>query len=423
MSWYGWLAVLSSRDRGLYVRCAASSGTPFLVTGSRVSARVSGATTSSSGRPTLRDVARIAGVSHNTVSLVVRGSNRVLPETRARVEAVIEHLGYQPHAAAAALRSSRSGAVGYLIDRPLGAEPRTEVDAFRNRVWHGISHTADAGGYFVLHAGFSDIRRSRALLPSSGNVDGLLVDFLIDDDALSIQLVQRHRFATVVVIGRSTEVPGVAWVRADEEGGAYVATRHLIELGHTAIGVVSVRSEDHPVVREREAGMRGALGASGLPTNTPRWFGDWTFESGYSLGLEIMRSSHRPSALFVLNELMAFGCLQAAESAGNVLPRDLAIVTVEDSRLVDYVRPALTAVHVPMYLSGSSAAMEMLLTAIEQTQRSLGETLATEFVVQSIIKPLGGWKQRQCRRPKSRSGDSGIEVIRRPGRSRDEMTV
>ena len=61
------------------------------------------------------------------------------------------------------------------------------------------------------------------------------------------------------MIGRSTEVPGVAWVRADEEGGAYLATRHLIELGHTAIGLVSVRAEDNPVVREREAGMRRAL--------------------------------------------------------------------------------------------------------------------------------------------------------------------
>ncbi len=368
---------------------------------------------SSSGRPTLRDVARIAGVSHNTVSLVVRGSNRVLPSTRARVEAVIEHLGYQPHAAAAALRSSRSGAVGYLIDRPLGAEPRTEVDAFRNRVWHGISDTADAGGYFVLHAGFSDIRRSRALL-SSGRVDGLLVDFLIDDDALE-ELVSATGLP-VVVIGRSTEVPGVAWVRADEEGGAYGATRHLIELGHTAIGLVSVRSEDHPVVREREAGMRRALAASDLPTNPPRSFGDWTFESGYSLGLEIMSSSHRPSALFVLNELMAFGCLQAAESGGNVLPRDLAIVTVEDSSLVDYVRPALTAVHVPMY-EVAKRAMEMLLAAIESGQRGPGETLATEFVVRASSSQSAARPNVKAR-PKSRTADSGDELVRRPGRSR-----
>jgi DNA-binding LacI/PurR family transcriptional regulator len=341
---------------------------------------------SSTGRPTLRDVARIAGVSHNTVSLVVRESNRVLPETRARVQAVIEHLGYQPHAAAAALRSSRSGAIGYLIHRALGPETQTEVDAFRNRVWHGIRDTADATGYFVLHAGLADIRRSRALL-SSGRVDGLLVDYLVGDDVLD-ELVTGVS-SPVVVIGRSTEVPGVAWVRADEEGGAYLGTRHLIELGHTAIGLVSVRGEDNPVVREREAGMRRALGGSGLPTQTQRWFGDWTFESGYALGLEITSSGQRPSALFVLNELMAFGCLQAAESAGHVLPNDLAIVTVEDSRLVEYVRPALTAVHVPMY-QVARRATEMLLVAIDGGERGLGETLATEFVVRASSGPLLG---------------------------------
>jgi LacI family transcriptional regulator len=372
---------------------------------------------SSSGRTTLRDVARIAGVSHNTVSLVVRGSDRVLPETRARVEAVIEHLGYQPHAAASALRSSRSGVIGYLINRPLGPETQTEVDAFRNRVWHGISDTADAGGYFVLHAGFSDIRRSRALL-SSGRVDGLLVDFLIGDDSLD-ELVSNTGLP-VVLIGRSTEVPGVAWVRADEEGGAYAATRHLTELGHTAIGLVSVRSEDHPVVREREAGMRRALAGSGLPTLTPRWFGDWTFESGYSLGLEITRSGHRPSALFVLNELMAFGCLQAAKSNGDTLPGDLAIVTVEDSRLVDYVRPALTAVHVPMY-QVARRATEVLLAAIEGGQRGLGETLDTLFVVRASSSPSANAPAVRANikaRPKTRTVDPGDEPTRRPGHSR-----
>ena len=209
-----------------------------------------------SGRTTLRDVARIAGVSHNTVSLVVRGSNRVLPETRARVEAVIERLGYQPHAAASALRSSRSGAIGYLVNRPPRPEAHAEADAFGNRIWHGISETADAGGYYVLHGGLADTRRSRGLL-SSGRVDGLLVDVHVGDAVLA-ELVAGTT-TPVTVIGRSTEVPGVAWVRADEEGGAYDATRHLIELGHTDIGLVSVRSKDHPAVGEREGGMQRAL--------------------------------------------------------------------------------------------------------------------------------------------------------------------
>ncbi len=340
-------------------------------------------TTSLTGRTTLRDVARIAGVSHNTVSLVVRGSNRVLPETRARVEAVIERLGYQPHAAASALRSSRSGAIGYLVHRPPRPEEHAEADAFGNRIWHAVSETADAGGYFVLHAGLADTRRSRGLL-SSGRVDGLLVDVHVSDAVLA-ELVAGTA-APIVVVGRATSVPGVAWVRADEEGGAYNATRHLIELGHTDIGLVSVRSYDHPAVGEREKGLQRGLLDAGLSRQTPIWFGDWTFESGYRLGREITRIEHPPSALFVLNELMALGCLQAFEVAGKLLPRDLSIVTVEDSRLVEYVRPSLTAVHVPMY-EVAKRATEVLLAAIAGGERGDGETVRTDFVVPRGHRP------------------------------------
>ena len=344
-----------------------------------VTGRTKGTPAPSNRRTTLRDVARVAGVSHNTVSLVVRGSQRVLPETRARVQAVIEHLGYQPHAAASALRSSRSGAIGYLIHRADRTEAQALVDAFRNSVWHGICDTADAGGSFVLHADFADVRRSRALL-LSGRVDGLLVDYLISDEILGEILTGINTPA--VVIGRSSRVPGVAWVRADEEGGAYSATGHLIDLGHTDIALVTVPEERHPMVREREAGMQRALSEAGLRRQPQRWLGDWTFESGYRIGHEILASNQAPSALFVLNELMAFGLLQAAQAAGRQLPDDISVATVEDSRLVKYVRPALTAVHVPMYRVATRAT-EVLLGSFDGAASDVQETLATEFVVRA----------------------------------------
>lgn len=338
---------------------------------------------SSTGRTTLRDVARVAGVSHNTVSLVVRGSERVLPDTRARVRAVIDLLGYQPHAAAAALRSSRAGAIGYLVHRAQRTEAQAVLDAFLNSVWRGIGDAADDGNYFVLRADFADVRRSRALL-SSGRVDGLLVDYLIGDEILSDLVTGMN--SPVVVIGRASDVAGVAWVRADEEDGAYRATRHLLELGHTEVGLVTVREAQHPIVREREAGVNRALLEAGLRGQPQRWFGDWTFESGFSIGREVMDSTHRPSALFVLSEFMALGCLQAAQAAGHELPKDLSIATVEGSLLVNYVRPALTAVHVPMYRVARRAA-EILLSSFDGPGYSLQETLATEFVVRASTCP------------------------------------
>ena len=184
----------------------------------------------------------------------------------------------------------------------------------------------------------------------------------------------------MVVIGRSTEVPGVAWVRADEKAGAEEATRHLIGLGHKEIGLMTVRADSHPIVREREAGFGGALRGACIPDTAQRWFGDWTFESGYDLGRKLMASAHRPSALFALSEVMAVGCLQALQEANYRIPQDLAIVTVGDSRLVSYVRPALTAVSVPMYRVAQRAT-EILLAAIEDGERAVHETLDAEFVV------------------------------------------
>lgn len=330
----------------------------------------------SPSRPTLRDVARIAGVSHNTVSLVVRDSGRVLPATRERVQAVIDRLGYQPHAAAAALRSARTGTIGYLIHRGRGPEVATEVDAFRNHMWRGISDTAEQSEYFVLQAGFPDQLRRRALL-SSGRIDGLLVDMLVPDAILDE--LRAGSPCPIVVVGRSTEVTGVGWVAADEEGGAYDATRHLIDSGCDSVGVLTVRSDSHPIVRAREAGVRRACDEAGAAS--PRhWFGEWTFESGVAVGQDLAADSRRPEAVFALNELMAAGCLQGLAHAGINVPGDLAIMTVEDSPWVNYVQPTLSAVHVPVY-SIAQRATEILLAAVINDAPPGNATLPTELVI------------------------------------------
>lgn len=337
----------------------------------------------STRRPTLRDVARIAGVSHNTVSLVVQDSERVLPETKARVRAVIDHLGYQPHAAAAALRSARSLTIGYLIER--GSEPEfmSEVDLFRNRIWRGITDAAERHDYFVLQANYRDAKHCRALL-SSGRIDGLLVDLMISD--ARVQELMDTFAGPAVIVGRSSAVEGATWVRADEERGAHDATNHLLELGHSAIGLITVRSESHPIVRAREAGVTRALAAAGLTNGPQRWFGDWTSESGYRLGQEVMAGDHRPTAVFILSETMAIGFLRSLQDGGYEAPRDISVVTVGDSRWVDYARPALTAVHVPMY-NVAQHATDSLLAGIAGAGCAPGETIATELVIRDSSGP------------------------------------
>ena len=211
----------------------------------------------SSRRVTMRDVGRIAGVSHNTVSLVVRDSDRVLPETKARVRAVIEHLGYEPHVAAASLRSSRSQTIGYLVEPGQGADLLTEVDVFRNHVWRAITEAAEARHYFVLQSGFSDVRRARSLL-SGGRIDGLLVDYLVSDAVVGDLMLGTS--VPIVVIGRTSEIPGVSWVKANEEGGTYMAASHLIAQGHRRIELLTVSDSSHPIVHALRTGREARLG-------------------------------------------------------------------------------------------------------------------------------------------------------------------
>ncbi len=311
-------------------------------------------------RITSRDVAKVAGVSYNTVSLVMRDSPLVLPETKARVRAVIEQMGYQPNAAAAALRSSRSMTLGYLISREPEAELDDEIDVFRTRIFTAIADCAVKHDYYVLQSSFIDAQRSLSLL-QSGRIDGLLVDTLIPQEIVQT-LIENQ--APIVVVGREyTDLP-VSWVKADERSGVYQAIDHLIHLKHRRFGLITIDGRNHPIVSEREQGFFQALSDADIPFDTSNQaYGDWTHESGYRQSCVLLQRDPRPTALFVMNELMAVGALKAAHELGLRVPRDVAIVTSGASSWVNYTRPQLTSVNVPMYEVGRIAT-EVLLSML-----------------------------------------------------------
>ena len=142
--------------------------------------------------------------------------------------------------------------------------------------------------------------------------------------------------------------------------------------------------------------MRRALADARVPDTGRLWFGDWTFESGYRTGREVAGGDAPPTGLVVLNELMAAGCLQALQDGGCKVPRDLSVVTVEDSRWVEYVRPALTAVHVPMD-GVARRATEILLASIESAGSVSRESLETELVVRASSSRVRGSSGRPDR--------------------------
>ncbi len=328
-------------------------------------------------RVTSRDVAQAAGVSYNTVSLVMHNSPLVAPTTKAHVQEVIAQLGYQPHAAAAALRSSRSQTIGYFVQKELKAF-NAEIDVFYNQLLRAITSCTEDAGYHVLLTSSSSEQQVASLL-NSGRIDGALINWRRGDTILK-QLVEKA--IPTVLVGRDSGLLPISWVKADEEGGAYQATRHLVERGHRRFGLVTAGEDNDAIVSERVHGFERALAEVGIliePTFIVH--GDWTHRSGYELALYLLTLQPRPTAMFVLSELMAAGVLQAAQSLGLHIPGDLALITTEDSPWVEYVRPQLSAVHVPMYEVGTLSA-EMLLALLDGTTDAPQQvTLPTKFVV------------------------------------------
>ncbi|HLV97968.1 MAG TPA: LacI family DNA-binding transcriptional regulator [Ktedonobacterales bacterium] len=346
-------------------------------------------------RITGRDVAVAAGVSHNTVSLVMRDSPLVKPETKEHVRKVIAELGYQRNAVAAALASSKSQTIGYLIPQDT---VNAEIDVFRNQMLKAVELCAEAHDYYVLIDMFVDAQRARSLV-SSGRIDALLVDARISHEVVE-KLASSH--IPIVLIGRDAGDLAISWVKADEEGGAYQATTHLIQGGHQRIAFITAGEADHQIVRQREQGYRRALTQAGLPI-IPEYIvrGDWTFESSYELSSQLLRQNPRPTAFFVVTELMAAASLQAAAAMKLRVPRDIAVVTIGDSMWVRYVQPQLTAVHVPM-MEVATQATELLFQHIEE---SISEP--QQITVPTALIVRASSKTRKSRGAGMRTGQNG----------------
>ncbi|HEY8284748.1 MAG TPA: LacI family DNA-binding transcriptional regulator, partial [Chloroflexota bacterium] len=293
---------------------------------------------------------------------VMRDHPRISLKTKAHVRAVSATLGYRPNAAAASLRSSRSQTLGFLLYR--GEEAASEafatIDVFRNQLINAAIGRARAAGYYVLFDTFASASHCLALF-QSGRIDGALVEMMVEDDVLA-ELVENS--APVVLVGRATHLP-VAWVKADEESGGYKLGRHLLALGHRRLAIVGVDDvHDSAIVRERVSGFRRAVAEAGLElTSEHVVHGDWSFESGYAWGQQLLVGPQPPTAIFALAEQMAVGVIEAAQHLGVRVPEDLSVVTTEDNPWVEHVRPTLTAAHIPMFDVGTRAT-EMLLARL-----------------------------------------------------------
>ncbi len=310
-------------------------------------------------RVTIRDVAKHAGVSHQTVSRVINGDSLVTPATRARVETAIAELDYQPNAIARSLAAGRTHTLACLA-------PNLTDYTFA-RIIEGAEAECRQHGFFLISSSAPDETTFAALineLVPSRRVEGLMViNPYIDQRAQYLP----DNFPTVFIGGHPRDGLDVDAITLDDCGAARLAVRHLAELGHERIAMIT-----GPLVedctRDRITGYRSALTGARLKADPALIVqGDWSATSAHNATLDLMKIKRPPTAIFAQNDRMALGALRAARDLGLRVPGQLSVIGLDDMPLASYFDPPLTTMRQDMFAIGRTAA-QLLVRAVEQPQ-------------------------------------------------------
>ncbi len=288
-------------------------------------------------RPTMKDVARLAGVSVQTVSVVVNDKAVVSPDTRDRILAAIEDLGYRPLAAARSLRTGSTKTIGLMV--------ADITNPFFARMADAVEDHAHAAGYHViLYNTHSDPERERTYLHIAAQrwVDGML--FVTTTDTLHGLQSLRDAGIPVVAIDRIPHHYDGPSVTLDNHRTGELVAEHLLDLGHQRLAHIC-GPLDLRLSIERLESFDATIRARGLEP-LPHAVGDaaWSCESGHAAMRELLSRDPAPTAVFASNDRLAIGAMRAAVEAGLRVPHDISIVGVDNIELAAYQTPPLTTV-------------------------------------------------------------------------------
>lgn len=327
-------------------------------------------------RVTIDDVAKLAGVSYQTVSRVINNKPYVSPATKQRVQKVIDETGYRPSPIARSLATARSATIGLVV--PDISNP------YFSAIARGVEQVAYANNYNVLLCNTGeDASRELEVLHTLDErfVDGVIACGLRQEDEPLQQALAQFRGA--VLVNRQFLTNTFPAVMVDDVLGGYMATQHLLELGHTAVAFLAGPTTSYSGVR-RLQGYQQALSEAGI-TRQPGWIRHCSpTVAGGKTAAESMRTNHPEiSALFCYNDLVAIGALRDCAAAGQHVPQDTAIVGYDGITMSELVSPSLTTCHVPRVDMGSQA-VSMLLDCLDDETNSCGEIIFTpELIVRT----------------------------------------
>jgi LacI family transcriptional regulator len=329
------------------------------------------------GRVTIADVARTAGVSVATVSKVINGRYGVAAETELRVQEVIDQLGYESSIVARSLRSNRTNVIGILV---------AEFEPFSTELLKGISEAVEETGYELMAytGGLGRHDRigweQRYLTRLAGTlIDGAVI--------VTPTVITEHDTIPVVAVDPHTGPSGTPTVDADSLGGARAATQYLISLGHRRIGFIGGRP-DLESARLREQGYRSALEDAGIDVDpTLMRIGGYRPDLADAPAHELLALPERPTAIFAANDLSAIRTMDIAKELGLRVPDDLSVIGFDNVPEAALTEPPLTTVAQPIHQMGAEA-LGMVIDLIRGTPREPHVRLPTSLAVRGSCQVL-----------------------------------
>jgi DNA-binding LacI/PurR family transcriptional regulator len=327
-------------------------------------------------KPTIYDVAQLAGVSIATVSKVLNRNGKISEQTRERITKIMADMGYFPNLVASALSSKKTYMIGLLL-------PDISNPYFAELARH-IEDRAHELGYNIVICN-TDNRLDKeseylTFLQQKG-VDGILLSTgLAHPHSLELLL---ERKLPIVLISREVPQAVVNTVIVDDYMGGYLATSHLLQLGHRDIAII-VESMDLASSRGRLKGYRSALQEYEIPYQE-KWVtvSDFTIASGMEAAGRLMDGPGRPTAVFANNDLLAIGTIQAARARGIAVPDQLSVVGFDNTFLATVIDPSLTTVGQPIRELGRQAVDLLHKQIVGDEQAKQRIVLLPELVVRS----------------------------------------
>ncbi len=311
---------------------------------------------------TIKDIARVVGVSATTVSNVIRGNpGRVSPEMIVRINQTIEDMHYVPNLSARTLVSNAShiiGVINHLVPPEVGGFFQ---DPFHGALLAGIETTLRERGYYMMVRTIDTEPELLSLL-SNWNLDGLIVTGIFPSDFYSRLKAQSVPF---ILIDSYVDSENELQVRLADKLGGYLATQHLLENGHRRILFCGPPIQAQGVLRERFDGYCQALAEYGLPVQDADIYGlEIGLEQSTALGLELARRQDF-TAIFATADILAAGLISGLNEAGRSVPEEISIVGFDDLNIARLTSPKLTTIHQNVVQRGSVAA-DMLLSVLEK---------------------------------------------------------